>query len=203
MQNLISNANSEHLNTEKMNSHHQFLLTLISENESIKSQYVDTSNNLSAALASSSYESLKYLDIITAKDTFIHETKAKLLHYKQELDRITQERDETASLLQLTRRDLEILNKEYDEIRRRISNVKSSSLETVCIHCKKLYQEAENMNWSCKTHMSQYSSNMWWCCGKSDSDAEGCKIGFHISKEEGEEQGVKCFSKLLCTVISI
>lgn len=29
---------------------------------------------------------------------------------------------------------------------------------------------------------------MWWCCGKRDQDAKGCKIGPHISKEDDADE---------------
>ena len=203
MQSLISNASTEHLKIEKMNSHHQLLRDLVAENEDLKSQCVEISQRLATAMQNINYESVKYLDIISAKDRFIIKCKEKVGQYKVEVDRVTRKRDELEGLLEVTKRDLDILNREYEEVRRRITSTKVAAIEKVCINCKKLYQESENMNWSCKTHMSQYSANMWWCCGKSNHDAEGCKVGLHASKENPEEQGMKYFSKLLCTVIFI
>lgn len=28
---------------------------------------------------------------------------------------------------------------------------------------------------------------MWWCCGKTDKDAHGCKFSKHESKEDDED----------------
>ena len=34
---------------------------------------------------------------------------------------------------------------------------------------------------------SDYSGEMWWCCGKAGKDAVGCKVAKHYTKEEEEE----------------
>ena len=36
----------------------------------------------------------------------------------------------------------------------------------MCKKCGKEYNEKAHLNWSCRQHMSQYSGEMWWCCGK-------------------------------------
>ena len=37
--------------------------------------------------------------------------------------------------------------------------------EKVCKNCGKDYIETDNFNWSCRTHRSEYSGEIWWCCG--------------------------------------
>ena len=32
---------------------------------------------------------------------------------------------------------------------------------------------------------------MWWCCGKKDEKARGCKIGSHINEVEEEDEQEK------------
>ena len=49
----------------------------------------------------------------------------------------------------------------------------------ICKNCSKEYNEADNFNWSCRTHTNVYQGgevNMWWCCGKKGKDAPGCKF---------------------------
>jgi len=46
----------------------------------------------------------------------------------------------------------------------------------ICKFCGKDFHERENFNWSCRTHQSQWSGEMWWCCGKTSKDALGCKF---------------------------
>ena len=43
---------------------------------------------------------------------------------------------------------------------------KKELLEKVCKNCSKDYIETENFNWSCRTHRSEFSGEIWWCCGK-------------------------------------
>ena len=54
----------------------------------------------------------------------------------------------------------------------------------VCKNCGKEYNEEANYNWSCRTHHSQFSGEMWWCCGKNGKDQPGCKFSKHASKED-------------------
>ena len=36
-------------------------------------------------------------------------------------------------------------------------------------------------------HRSEFSGEIWWCCGKEARDQPGCKYSKHESKEEDEE----------------
>lgn len=58
----------------------------------------------------------------------------------------------------------------------------------LCKMCTREYHEKENFNWSCKTHKSEYGGEMWWCCGKKDPNAPGCKTAKHESKEEDDDE---------------
>lgn len=57
-----------------------------------------------------------------------------------------------------------------------------------CKKCGKEYNEKENYNWSCRTHQSDYSGEMWWCCGKTGKETPGCKYGAHESKDDDEDE---------------
>ena len=57
----------------------------------------------------------------------------------------------------------------------------------VCKKCAKEFIEKENFNWSCRTHKSEWSGDMWWCCGKRTKEAAGCKYGKHEIKDEDED----------------
>jgi hypothetical protein len=41
----------------------------------------------------------------------------------------------------------------------------------ICKKCAKEYNEKENFNWSCRTHKSDWSGEMWFCCGKDKKEA--------------------------------
>lgn len=55
-----------------------------------------------------------------------------------------------------------------------------------CKGCGLDYQESENFNWSCRTHKSDYSGEIWWCCGKTSKEAAGCKFDKHQARQDGE-----------------
>ena len=65
---------------------------------------------------------------------------------------------------------------------------KNTVLTKVCKNCNKDYLEAENFQWSCRTHQNEYSGEIWWCCGKENKDQPGCKYSKHESKEEEDEE---------------
>ena len=56
----------------------------------------------------------------------------------------------------------------------------------ICKNCKKDFKDADNFNWSCRVHQSQWSGEMWWCCGKTSVNAPGCKFGKHKAGRDGE-----------------
>lgn len=60
--------------------------------------------------------------------------------------------------------------------------------QIVCKNCGKDYLEKENFKWSCRVHRSEFSGEIWWCCGKENRDAQGCKFSSHQSKEEEEDE---------------
>lgn len=44
----------------------------------------------------------------------------------------------------------------------------------------------DNFKWSCRIHQSDYSGEVWWCCGKADKNAPGCKTNSHLEKNDEE-----------------
>lgn len=56
-----------------------------------------------------------------------------------------------------------------------------------CKYCGTDYMESENFNWSCRTHKSEFSGELWWCCGKTQKEAVGCKFDKHQMRNEAEE----------------
>lgn len=61
-----------------------------------------------------------------------------------------------------------------------------------CGVCGKEFSDQENFNWSCRTHQSEYSGEMWWCCGKLNKHDPGCKSGKHIvsNQSKGNIDGI-------------
>lgn len=58
----------------------------------------------------------------------------------------------------------------------------------ICKICTREYNETDNFNWSCQTHKLEYGGEMWWCCGKKELTAPGCKTQKHESKEEDDDE---------------
>ena len=59
--------------------------------------------------------------------------------------------------------------------------------EKVCEHCNSVFTEENNFNWSCKTHSGLWGGNMYWCCGQTSQESQGCQKRKHTSKEDNEE----------------
>ena len=59
----------------------------------------------------------------------------------------------------------------------------------MCKNCDKEYNDRDNYQWSCRTHIGEYSNDemIWWCCGKTGKDAKGCKQSAHEPKLDDEE----------------
>ena len=65
------------------------------------------------------------------------------------------------------------LMEEREKMRHRIIKLKQRRGKVdqgfkTCKNCAKEYHEADNFNWSCRTHRNAYQEdvNLWWCCGK-------------------------------------
>ncbi len=84
-----------------------------------------------------------------------------------------------------------ILERERIKLRQRCNKLKArrgiDRNFLLCKNCGKEYQDNENYNWSCRTHQSEFSGEMWWCCGKTSKDAVGCKFRKHEVRNEDQE----------------
>lgn len=60
-----------------------------------------------------------------------------------------------------------------------------------CQNCRRDYTEQRNFNWSCRTHQSEYSGEIWWCCGKADKHDAGCKFGKHVTQKDTDDESDK------------
>lgn len=85
------------------------------------------------------------------------------------------------------------LEEEYTKLRLKIKQYRLKRKQygetevKVCRWCQKEYYEAENYNWSCRTHTSEFGEQMYWCCGKTSKEAPGCQTRKHESKEDDDE----------------
>lgn len=144
------------------------------------------------------------------QEKLIAKNKEKMLRLKELSESLTEEREKLKGKLETAEYNYKILSEEYEKLRQRAKQVKFRQIEAeeekVCKNCKKIYKEEENFNWSCKVHSSQFSG-IWWCCGKKDKNAPGCKVCMHESKDEYDmalkEDGLVIEKKFFCTVVFI
>ena len=54
----------------------------------------------------------------------------------------------------------------------------------ICANCGLEYNETNNFKWSCRTHQSEYNGEMWWCCGKNEQNAKGCRVASHFPQDD-------------------
>lgn len=91
-----------------------------------------------------------------------------------------------------TDNELKAMRQEREKMKQRIVKLKSRKGRVdlgikICKKCGKDYNEKDNLNWSCRQHMSQYSGEMWWCCRKKGLDAPGCQFSRHEERKDDEE----------------
>jgi hypothetical protein len=60
-----------------------------------------------------------------------------------------------------------------------------------CKRCGKDYSEKDNFMWSCRIHSSLWGGDMYWCCGKTHKEANGCRLNKHESKEDDSDDEFK------------
>ena len=119
--------------------------------------------------------------------------KDKIGLLQGQLQKCEEEKEKLTSELSKTEQNFKDLTDEYEKLRQKAKQYKlkrkmyGEEDEKVCKNCQRVFIESENYNWSCRRHQSEYSGEIYWCCGKSGKDTPGCKISRHESKEEDEE----------------
>jgi chromosome segregation ATPase len=156
------------------------------------------------------------LENLTSSNTLVMKNQEKLLtlarekvlNYKKTVESLTQDRDKFKTRLETLESIHKNISEDYDKLRLKLKQAKfrvfSQDLEQICINCREIFKEDENFNWSCKVHTSQYSE-FWWCCGKAEKEAVGCKVCKHQSREgeKDREKEEKTEKKPFCSVFFI
>ena len=81
---------------------------------------------------------------------------------------------------------------DYEKLRVKLRGVEARQKqigdkeEKICKFCKKLFIERENFNWSCRSHLSEWSGENYWCCGTTNQYSPGCQSSKHISNEDAD-----------------
>lgn len=118
--------------------------------------------------------------------------KKKMMEQDRDMKNKTEELNELHENKIYLEKEKKHLIAEREKMKDRIKKLKQRKgkfdvASKVCKNCGKDYIEKENFNWSCRVHRSEWSGEIWWCCGKDSKDQPGCKYSKHESKEEEEE----------------
>ena len=85
------------------------------------------------------------------------------------------------------------LKQENDAFKSKLNKMKSKknydATQSLCVLCGKDYAEKDNFNWSCHSHTAEFEwvAKIWWCCGKKDPKARGCKNQKHQNQNDKEK----------------
>jgi len=127
------------------------------------------------------------------RDRIARIAKEKILILQGQLQKCEEEKEKLTSELSKTEQNFKDLTDEYEKLRLKAKQYRlkrkmyGEEDEKVCKNCQRVFIESENYNWSCRRHQSEYSGEIYWCCGKAGKDTPGCKISRHETKEEDEE----------------
>lgn len=132
------------------------------------------------------------LEAFSNKQRLARMMRDKLVFMQQSLKLVEDERDRLKLQVQQQDKHIFDLSEQFAKLRERLKQMKQrrkahgEEEERICRKCLRVYEDSENYNWSCRTHQSDFSGEIWWCCGKPGRDAPGCRVEKHESKEEDE-----------------
>jgi predicted nucleic acid-binding Zn-ribbon protein len=133
-------------------------------------------------------------------DKYSCSSQARITALSTHSKELSAERDKLKEELGKVSKNYRDLLQEHEKFRvkmRSLHKKAGSADHVMCRNCQKFYTEEDNFNWSCRVHLSDFSGEMWWCCGKTHANAPGCKTGKHLQKlddfeEEAAVSGVRC-----------
>lgn len=103
------------------------------------------------------------------------------------------QKEKVAEEFEIKEKDFYKFVEDYKATKEKLEELQKASRannpELMCKLCKKEFFEDENFNWSCCVHPSEWSGNMYWCCGADDKSAVGCYKRKHEEEDEAEESG--------------
>ena len=118
------------------------------------------------------------------------------MRLKDAKDELYKLKDEVSTQEREYRKLIEERDKLKERVKKLIAKKGNISTQTkTCKNCTREFTEKENYNWSCRTHRSEWSGEMWWCCGKYSKDALGCKFQKHQARNDDDDdlhtEGIK------------
>ena len=122
------------------------------------------------------------------KKTLIKPYKAEIKDLKLKLSYLSLKNQEYEERINELESKLSNFIQELEKQRRKskLSIFFGDKNEQTCGKCQKVFSPILNFNWSCRYHKARIINDLWFCCGKTGSDAIGCLLDKHISVEELE-----------------
>lgn len=207
---LVFKKNSENLLCEEFEIFSKNTKELCRIFAEIEGKFINCSTeNISLWTDLKEMQALK-MDLQDQLSKLTSKTKEHYRYLTDELKHVNLDRDRLTLELETSEASKKSLLDEHEHLKVKLKQLSSKKSldekntdERLCQKCKKVYKESENFNWSCKVHISTYSSEIWWCCGKKGESAPGCKTSKHECKEpdkEFSENEVGRTGQLFCTV---
>ena len=109
------------------------------------------------------------------KTTQMETFKKRLMELDRDMKQRGEELNESQEAKLYLEKEKKHLIAEREKMKDRIKKLKQRKgkfdvASKVCKNCGKDYIEKENFNWSCRVHRSEWSGEIWWCCGKDSKD---------------------------------
>lgn len=119
--------------------------------------------------------------------------KEKITKLEKNVKELQDENSKLVDRVLGTEKVNKMMIEERDRLKNRVAKLlqrkgKHDSSIKSCKNCAKEFGEADNFNWSCRTHQSEWGGELWWCCGKTTKDAPGCKFRKHETKDEESDE---------------
>lgn len=132
-----------------------------------------------------------YKNRIFEKENTISTQKQRINDVEKELKDLKQSHKELEEKFSNIQKNYKNMKVEMEKLQQRLIKMKRTRNvninQKICKKCQREYLESENFNWSCTTHQAEWGGKMWWCCGKTSKDAQGCVFKKHESKEEEDD----------------
>lgn len=168
--------------------------------EAVQSKEAITNEMQNMVEKKANFEDLKIRLMKGYKDS-ISILKADLESVNFEKDKLLAQNQDLENSVKKLLNELDTFKVKYPKYSYTASLVKT--FEKVCQNCRQVFKDAENFNWSCKTHPSAYSGILYWCCGNTDKNSQGCKSSMHVTGDIIEDQELEKPSVKFCSVTHI
>ena len=165
---LVFKKSGETILTEK-------IMMIVNEIKEFFLNFRDLENKLhnSASQNTSLWNDLKEmqnfkLDLQNQITKLTSKAKERFNYLNEDIKSLRQEKEKMRAQLETSEKKILAITEDYEHLKAKMKQLKlkkslddNTKDEKLCLICKNLYKESENFNWSCKTHLSLYSGDVW------------------------------------------